>query len=187
MRWKKKAPLLTGKVCIRSLPVTWSSSSVGALPCPERNICPPAPSPSLPWQSPSPLSLLYRAVKHTWPKQGWIQGIKSCLWTGCGAGLKGQWVGCWSPNWAWSWCWQRCPGLAAALGSPVSPAQPRLHGRLVLWHLIAIALKTHGAISLYPTAWKLKKCDCFPAFFVTLSPRDKLDSISFQYKAIKRI
>lgn len=97
VRRKKKARLLTGKVHIPSPPVTWSSSLVGAMQCPGRNTCPPALPPSLPWQSPFPISLLHRAVQQGWPKQRWIESTSSCLWAGCGAGSKGQWAGCWSP------------------------------------------------------------------------------------------
>lgn len=97
VRRKKKARLLTGKVHIPSPPVTWSSSFVGAMQYPGRNTCPPALPPSLPWQSPFPISLLHRAVKKGWPKQRWIESTSSCLWAGCGAGSKGQWAGCWSP------------------------------------------------------------------------------------------
>lgn len=34
---------------------------------------------------------------------------------------------------------------------------------------------------------EIRKHDSFPAFFVALIMRDVLDSVSFQYKAIKRI
>lgn len=185
---RKQAPLLPGKVPVPSPPLL-SPGAASPKQCLAGSICLPALPPSPPWKSlfPQQPAVPPRKERYIFKRQ---RGDGSRILS---LGRLRSWF-----KEAASWTLKADAERAHdagrdALGwlppvvSTMSLAQARLHGGLILQHLILMVLKPHVAIRLYPKAKKFKKCDCSPAFFTAVCSRDEPDCISSQHKAIKRI
>lgn len=101
MSWKNKESSTSareGADPLSASPLARSSSFVCPAQFPGRSICPPASPPSPPWRSLFPQQPTVPCSKawvaFSMPKETWIKSIKKWLWAGCGAGSKGQRVGC---------------------------------------------------------------------------------------------